>query len=70
MEKLPPKYLTLRQASEIYGLSIPTLRVYIAKGKIKVKRIGARVIRIEVSEMENLFTDYVGGEFGIWSKII
>jgi predicted site-specific integrase-resolvase len=67
MEQLPPKYLSIKQASEIYGLSVQTLRNYIAKGKLKVKRIDSRIIRIEISELENLFTDYRGGEFGIWS---
>jgi predicted site-specific integrase-resolvase len=70
METLPPKYISIKQASEIYGLSINTLRSYISKGKLKVKRIDSRIIRIEISELENLFTDYKGGEFGVWSKVI
>ena len=70
MEKLPPKYVSIIQAGAITGLHPNTIRNKIKSGEIKAVRAGSRIIRIELSELENLFTDYRGGEFGIWSKII
>jgi excisionase family DNA binding protein len=70
MEKLPPKYVSIVQASALVGLHPNTIRNKIKSGELKAVRAGSRIIRIELSELENLFTDYRGGEFGIWSKII
>jgi len=63
------KYLTIKQASTITGLHANTIRSYIRIGKLKAVRVGARIVRIERSELENLFADYVGGEYGVWRKI-
>jgi excisionase family DNA binding protein len=70
MEQDSPKYKTIKQASDITGLHPNTIRNYIHTGKIKAVRAGSRVIRIEVSEIDKLFTEYKRGEFGIWSQII
>ena len=64
-----PKYLSIKQASIITGLHANTIRNYIRIGKLKAVRVGARIVRIEKSELENLFAEYVGGEFGTWRKI-
>ncbi len=64
-----PKYLSIRQASIITGLHANTIRNYIRIGKLKAVRVGARIVRIERSELENLFAEYVGGEFGSWRNI-
>lgn len=63
-----PKYISIKQASTLTGLHANTIRTYIRLGKLKAVRIGARVIKIEQTELENLFTPYVGGEFGVWSN--
>ena len=68
MENIPPKYVSIKQASEIYGLHPNTIRAYIRNKKIRAIRLESRIIRIELSELENLFTEYREGEFGIWSK--
>jgi len=70
MEHLPPKYLSVIQASEITGLHPNTIRNKIKSGELKALRAGSRIIRIELTELENLFTEYKRGEFGIWSQII
>jgi excisionase family DNA binding protein len=62
------KYISIKQASTLTGLHTNTIRTYIRLGKLKAVRIGARVIKIEQAELENLFTPYVGGEFGVWSN--
>ena len=63
------KYVSIKQASTITGLHANTIRNYIRIGKLKAVRVGARIVRIEKSELENLFADYVGGEFGTWRNI-
>ena len=64
-----PKYLSIKEASTITGLHANTIRNYIRIGKLKAVRVGARIVRIERSELENLFAEYVGGEFGSWRNI-
>jgi excisionase family DNA binding protein len=64
-----PKYLSIKQASIITGLHANTIRSYIRTGKLKAVRVGARIIRIEQGELENLFAQYVGGEFSVWNRI-
>lgn len=66
-EKLPPRYLSVIQASAITGLHPNTIRNKIKSGELKAVRAGSRIIRIELSELENLFTEYKAGVFGIWS---
>ena len=67
MEQLPPKYVSIIQAGALTGLHPNTIRNKIKSGEIKAVRAGLRIIRIELSELENLFTEYRVGEFGIWS---
>lgn len=70
MENLPPKYVSVIQAGAITGLHPNTIRNKIKSGDLKAVRAGSRIIRIELSELENLFSEYKRGEFGLWSKII
>jgi excisionase family DNA binding protein len=70
MEKLPPKYVSVIQAGAITGLHPNTIRNKIKSGELKALRAGSRIIRIELSELENLFSEYKRGEFGLWSQII
>jgi hypothetical protein len=70
MENLPPKYVSVIQAGAITGLHPNTIRNKIKSGDLKAVRAGSRIIRIELSELENLFSEYKRGEFGIWSQII
>jgi|688.fasta_scaffold99556_3 excisionase family DNA binding protein len=70
MENLPPKYVSVIQAGAITGLHPNTIRNKIKSGELKAVRAGSRIIRIELSELENLFSEYKRGEFGIWSQII
>jgi len=63
-------YVSVIQAGAITGLHPNTIRNKIKTGELKAVRSGSRIIRIELSELKNLFTDYKGGEFGVWSQII
>jgi excisionase family DNA binding protein len=70
MENLPPKYVSVIQAGAITGLHPNTIRNKIKSGELKAVRAGSRIIRIELTELDKLFTEYKRGEFGIWSQII
>lgn len=68
MEQIPPRYVSVIQAGAITGLHPNTIRNKIKSGEIKAVRAGLRIIRIELSELENLFKEYREGEFGIWNQ--
>jgi excisionase family DNA binding protein len=70
MENLPPKYVSVIQAGAITGLHPNTIRNKLKSGEIRGVRAGSRIIRIELTELDKLFTEYKRGEFGIWSQII
>jgi excisionase family DNA binding protein len=69
MEIPKPIYVSVIQAGALTGLHPNTIRNKIKSGELKAVRSGSRIIRIELSELKNLFTEYKGGEFGIWSQI-
>lgn len=52
---LPPR-LSMRQAAEYLNVSEKTVRRYIAQGRIKAKRVGPRLIRIERDSLVALAT--------------
>jgi hypothetical protein len=69
MEKVfEPKWLTIQQSAETWGLHPNTIRNLITRGQLKAYRLGSRVIRIDANELNALFTDYKAGEFGIWNR--
>lgn len=47
--------ITIKQAAELMGVHPNTIRNWIADGKLEVKRIGSRIIRIDVAELNNMF---------------
>ena len=63
-----PKWLTIKQAAEAWGLHPNTIRNLITRGQLKAYRLGARVIRIDETDLNALFTAYQGGEFGVWNR--
>jgi excisionase family DNA binding protein len=60
------KRLTIEQAALEAGVHKNTIRGLIKTGKLKAERIGSRIIRIQEQDLNALFTDYKGGEFGVW----
>ena len=52
----PHKLTTVRQASEILGISPHTLRAWIAMRRIGVVRLG-RAVRVPLAEIERLIAD-------------
>lgn len=60
------KRLTIEQAALEAGVHKNTIRGLIKTGKLKAERIGSRIIRIQQRDLNELFTAYKGGEFGVW----
>ena len=52
------KYATIREAAERYNISQTTVRRYIANGRITGHRLGPRLIRVDLDQVEReLFGD-------------
>jgi excisionase family DNA binding protein len=64
--ELDAKRLTIEQAAIDAGVHKNTIRGLIKSGKLKAERIGSRIIRIQEQDLNELFTPYEGGEFGVW----
>lgn len=48
------QWLTVRQSAETYGLSQKTIRRRIADGTLLARRVGPRLIRINIASLEQL----------------
>ena len=60
------KRLTTKEAAIEAGVHPNTIRNLIKTGKLKAERIGSRIIRIQEQDLDELFTPFEGGEFGVW----
>ena len=58
--------VSVAQAAEILGVHENTIRNLLLRGDLYGERIGKRIIRIRKSDLEGLFTPFVGGEHGVW----
>lgn len=63
-----PERVTINQAAALAQVHPNTIRNLIASGKLQASRIGARIIRIDKSDLDALFTPVVGGEHGVWNR--
>jgi len=66
--KTNPERFTIKQAAENVGCHPNTIRNLIARGKLPASRIGLRIIRISATDLAELFTPVVGGEFSVWNR--
>lgn len=62
------EWVTINQAANLALVHPNTIRNLIASGKLQASRIGARLIRIDKSDLDALFTPVVGGEHGVWNR--
>jgi excisionase family DNA binding protein len=53
--RLEPEYISLREAASIYAVSTYTLRRRIASGDLPAVKLGYKIIRIRVADLEGLF---------------
>ena len=49
-----PEWLSLQQAALAYGVSVDTLRRRIATGALPASRIGARLIRVRIADLDEV----------------
>lgn len=48
-----PKFASLAAAADIAGVSVKSLRRYIAAGRITGYRVGPRMIRVNLNELQD-----------------
>ena len=49
-----PEWVSLQQAAFIYGISVDTIRRRIAAGVLPASRIGARIIRVRIEDLDRV----------------
>lgn len=49
-----PEWVSLQQAALIYGISVDTIRRRIAAGVLPASRIGARIIRVRIEDLDRV----------------
>jgi excisionase family DNA binding protein len=47
--------ISLKHAASAYGVSVDTMRRRVADGSLPAYRMGSRLIRVNVSDLERLF---------------
>jgi len=50
-----PEWLSLQQAADIYGVSVDTLRRRVVSGDLPASRLGRRLIRVRVEDLDHMF---------------
>ena len=50
-----PEWLSLQQAAHIYGVSVDTLRRRVMTGDLPASRLGRRIIRVRVEDLNYIF---------------
>ena len=57
----PPRYVSLGTAAERHSTSRRTIRRRIADGSLKAYRVGPRLIRVDVEELDKLLRPIPAG---------
>lgn len=60
--------LTIKDAATHCGVHPNTIRNLILRGELRAVRIGARIVRINATDLDTLFTPYQGGEYSTWNR--
>ena len=60
--------LTIEQTADVLGLHANTIRNLIRRGDLKAVRIGARIIRVNATDVAAILAPVVAGEYGLWNK--
>jgi excisionase family DNA binding protein len=64
----PDDLLSVQECAACKNIHKNTVWNKIRNGELPAVRIGARIVRVKRSDLDALFTPYVGGEFGRWAK--
>lgn len=59
---LADRTMTLEEAANRYGITATSVRRWISNGRVRAYRFGPRLIRVEVSDLEAMFTPIGPGE--------
>lgn len=51
-----PKFVSPAAAADIAGVSVKSIRRYIAAGRITGYRVGPRMIRVNIAELQDLLS--------------
>ena len=62
-----PKMVSIAAAADHYGVSQQTVRRWIASGRITAHRVGPRLIRVDLEEIEAKIVHTVPTVLGTWS---
>jgi excisionase family DNA binding protein len=53
--RVQPEYISLHEAARIYAVSTYTLRRRIASGDLPAVKLGYKIIRVRVADLDGLF---------------
>lgn len=53
--RVEPEWVSLREAAKIYAVSTYTLRRRIASGDLPAVKLGYKLIRVRISDLDSLF---------------
>jgi excisionase family DNA binding protein len=53
--RVEPEWVSLREAAKIYAISTYTLRRRIASGDLPAVKLGYKLIRVRISDLDRLF---------------
>ncbi len=56
-----PELIGLQAAADRCDVSYRTIRRYIASGRLKAVRVGPRVLKVDIADVENLLHPVGGG---------
>ena len=60
-ERRHPELIGLQEAADRCDVSYRTIRRYIASGRLKAVRVGPRVLKVDIADVENLLHPVGGG---------
>lgn len=61
-QAMSKQYVPLKVAAETVGVSVSSLRRYIAEGRITAHRVGPKLIRVDLAQVETQLFGEVGGD--------
>lgn len=62
------KMLTIEEAAAVLNVHKNTIWKLIKEGELPAQRIGPRIVRIRMEDLNAVTTPYIAGEFGMWTR--
>lgn len=54
VSRQPSRWLSTAQAAEYLGVSVNTVRNYVGAGRLKVRRMGPKLLKFDVADLDRL----------------